>query len=363
MSVFFKSFRQVDWTVVLVVLLLVVIGLAAIYSVDFSRGDGGFLNSKKQLVAAVLGLAALIILASANYRFLESYASLIYWVTILFLIAVLFFGKTARGTTGWFAFGQVNFQPVELAKFTTILALARYFDARSSLRFSIKSIIQSFLITVIPAGLIFLQPDFGGAILILAVWFILLLIFGIRKSHLLALILVSGLLFTVSWLWTLEPYQKDRILTFINPFRDMSGAGYNVRQSIIAIGAGRFLGRGLGFGSQSQLKFLPASQTDFIFAVIAEELGFVITFLILGIFSLLLWRWLRLSLRTRDDFTCFLVLGVAVLFFLEFLVNAGMNLGVMPVMGIAAPFLSYGGSSLIMHLAMVGVMLGIARKQ
>lgn len=362
MSHFFKSFRNIDWITILLVILLVVIGLAAIYSVDFSRGDGEFLNSKKQLVAAVVGFAMLIILASANYRFLESYASLIYWATVLFLIAVLFFGKTARGTTGWFTFGQFNFQPVELAKFVIILALARYFDARSSLRFSLKSIIQSFLIAAIPAGLIFLQPDFGGGLLILTVWFILLAIFGIKRKHLIILFLASCLLLLVSWLWILAPYQKDRILTFVSPLRDVSGAGYNVRQSIIAIGAGRWLGRGLGFGSQSQLKFLPASQTDFIFAVIAEELGFVVTSLILGIFSFLLWRFLRLSLRTRDDFTSFLILGVVALFFLEFLINVGMNLGVMPVMGIAAPFLSYGGSSLIMHLGMVGVMLGIARR-
>lgn len=344
--------------------MLCLIGLAAIYSVDFSRGAADFLFAKKQLVALSIGLVLLLALASSNYKFLESYLQPIYWLGVALLLAVLFFGKTVRGTTGWFSFGSFNFQPVELAKFTVILALAKYFERSVPRRFSWKSIWQSLLLAAIPAGLVFAQPDFGGALLILAIWAILLLIFGVRKTHLAILVGGALLSFVVAWFFVLAPYQRERFLIFINPASDPQGAGYNVRQSIIAIGAGREFGRGLGFGSQSQLKFLPESQTDFVFAVIAEELGFAVTFFVIGMFGFLLFRFLRIALkaRRRDDFSAFLALGVTALFFLEFTVNVGMNLGLMPVMGIAAPFLSYGGSSLVAHLAMVGVMLAVAER-
>lgn len=361
MQSFFKSFYRIDLVMVALVLILLLIGLASIYSVDLSRGDGLFLNFKKQLIAASLGLFLLVVLGSANYRFLESYVTPLYLFTNLLLFGVIIFGQNVRGTTGWFSFGGFNFQPIEFAKIGIILSLAKYFESHPSSRFTMKSIWQTLIIVGIPISLIFLQPDFGGAVIIFAVWFLLLLIFGIKKSHIIIFSISAVLLLLISWFALLAPYQKDRVESFFDPGRDPTGAGYNVRQSIIAIGAGRFFGRGLGFGSQSQLKFLPESQTDFIFAVIAEELGFIMTAVILLFYAALLYRFLRVARLARDNFSVFLALGITFLFALEFFVNVGMNLGIMPIMGIALPFLSYGGSSLVMHLAAVGIMLSAAR--
>ncbi len=361
MTSFFTSFRRFDWVTVALIFLILFVGLSAIYSVEFSRNDGNFLHVKKQLVALLIGFSLLLLMASINYRALESFLDFIYWGTVLLLIAVLIFSRDIRGTAGWFSFGGFNFQPVELTKFSLILALARYFERWSSLRFTFKAIAQSFLITAIPTILVILQPDFGGGFLLLAIWFIMLLIFGVRKRYL--LILGGAALVILIFFWSLvfKDYQKNRIRIFLNPSVDPQGAGYNVNQSIIAIGSGRLMGRGLGFGTQSQLKFLPESQTDFIFAVIAEELGFVMAFFVLGIFGFLIYRFSKIALLARDDFSTFLVLGITVLFSIEFFINIGMNLGIFPVMGIAAPFLSYGGSSLLLHLFMVGVLLSVGK--
>jgi len=207
---------------------------------------------------------------------------------------------------------------------------------------------------------ILLQPDFGSALILFALWFILLVLTGLKKKYLLLLLLIFVVTGVFSWEFVLKDYQQERILVFLNPVRDPFGGGYNVTQSVIAIGSGKFFGRGLGFGSQSQLKFIPEAQTDFIFAVIAEEFGLIGVLLILGFFGLVFHRLYRIASRSRDDFGLFLVLGVMVLLFLHLFVNFGMNLGIMPVMGISAPFLSYGGSFLISCLILIGIAESVA---
>lgn len=348
--------RQSDWLLAFAVLVLMAFGLSAIYSVALSQPGSDFLLLKKQLVAAVIGGVLALALAVSNYRQLKSFSIALYVFSVILLVAVLLFGATLRGTTGWFSLPGFSFQPVELAKFALIVALAHYFGERARRDFHLRECLESGAITALPAFLTVLQPDLGSALLLVAIWFIMIMFAGVKARYIVVLLFVCAIFGLLSWNFFLVDYQKARLLTFVNPAEDPLGEGYNVTQAIIAVGSGQWFGRGLGFGSQSQLKFLPESQTDFIFAVIAEELGFFGVLLFFATFGLLFQRILRFASRTSDNFTSFLMLGIGGLFFVQFVVNVGMNLGLMPVTGISLPLVSYGGSSLVLSLVMVGIL-------
>lgn len=350
---------QFDWVMLLAMLVLLVVGLAMVWSVALSRDPVDIRSVAKQLVAAGIGLALFLVLAAANYRLLRSYALPITVGGALLLVAVLIFGKTIRGTTGWFDIGGWSFQPVEVAKFALVIFLAKYFADHPRARFGLREFIISSLVAGGFVGLVLLEPDLGSALVLLATWIGLLGLARIRKRYVVGLVLAMVALASLSWFF-LAPYQQDRILTFLDPGRDPLGRGYNVNQAMIAVGAGGLMGRGLGFGSQSQLRFLPESQTDFIFAVIAEELGFVGVVVILGFIAVLIMRMLTIARSAPDDFTVFLVLGTLLIITVQVVMNVGMNLGLLPVAGIGLPLLSYGGSSLIVFLAMLGVIQSIA---
>ncbi len=352
--------RQFDWPLFVAVFALIAMGLAAIYSVALSQESTNFLFVKKQLVALALGVLVFGVLAFSNYRFLRSYSLVLYVFAILLLVAVLFFGATLRGTTGWFTLFGFSFQPVELVKFILVIVLARYFAERARRRIGIREIIESGIIALVPASLVLLQPDLGSAMVLVVAWALMLLVTGVKKSHLIALAAIAVLVAGLGWFFVLADYQKERLVTFVDPASDPLDQGYNVTQAMIAIGSGQWFGRGLGFGSQSQLKFLPAAQTDFIFAVIAEELGFLGVMLVLVAFGLLFFRIWRLAKLAMDDFTTYILLGFGFVLLFEFVVNVGMNLGLMPVTGIALPLVSYGGSSLLVTLAMLGIIESIA---
>jgi len=352
--------RKFDWYLAVAVFALILMGLAAIYSVALSQEGADFLFVKKQVIALVIGGALFLFLAFSNYRLLRSYGVILYILGLLLLIAVLFFGSTVRGTTGWFSMAGFSFQPVEIMKVFLIIILARYFAQRSRVHIGWREIIISGLITAVPMFLVLLQPDLGSALVLLVIWGSLLIFAKVKLRDLLILSVGGGLSFLAAWTFLFADYQKARLLTFFNPANDPLGEGYNVAQAIIAIGSGGWFGRGLGFGSQSQLKFLPESQTDFIFAVIAEELGFFGVLLVISGFCLVFWRLLRLVKYSADDFASFLLLGIGSVLFFQFVVNAGMNLGLMPVTGIALPFLSYGGSALLMTLILLGIAESIA---
>ena len=221
--------------------------------------------------------------------------------------------------------------------------------------------ISSGMATLLLCGLILLQPDLGSAAVIGALWFGMLILSGVKKRYVAGLLLALLLGAVLAWVFVFQQYQKDRVLNFLYPEKDPLRSGYNVSQSIIAIGAGQLSGRGLGFGSQSQLHFLPEAQTDFIISVIGEELGFVGMSLVLVLYSALLWRLLVLARRSEDDFSAFLLFGTSFLFFIQIVVNIGGASGVLPVTGVTLPFLSYGGSSLIMNCALIGMAESIVR--
>ncbi len=352
--------RQFDWFLFAAVFALVLMGLAAIYSVALSQVSADFIFVKKQVLALVIGSVFFGLFALSNYRLLRSYSLVLYVIGILLLIGVLIFGTTVRGTTGWFSMAGFSFQPVELMKIILVIVLARYFSERARRRLGWREILESGALTALPAGLVLFQPDLGSALVLIALWGVVVIVAGIRKLQLLILAVGFSLVSVLSWFWVLAEYQKARIMTFLTPASDPLGQGYNVMQAIIAIGSGGWFGRGLGFGSQSQLKFLPEAQTDFIFAVIAEELGFFGVLLVLVAFAFLMARILRLIKLASDNFTSYLLLGIGTVIFFQFLVNIGMNLGLLPVTGIALPLVSYGGSSLLMVLIMVGIVESIA---
>ena len=342
------------------VFLLFCVGLAGIYSVSLGQETVDFTNFKKQAVFGVIGFAVLLFVAFSNYSALSVYSRIFYVVTILSLVSVLFWGEVIRGTKGWFSIFGFGVQPVELAKIALIIVLAKFFSNRLQ-QFKIdKHIILSLFFVLSMVGPVMLQPDLGSSLVLMATWFILLLLTGIPKKYIVVLLVIFALIMSSAWVFFFEDYQHERIKVFLNPQLDPLGSGYNVTQSIIAIGSGQLWGRGLGFGSQSQLKFIPESQTDFLFAVIAEELGLLGVGIVLTLWTIVFYRLIRIARCARNDFGMFLVLGVTCVLFIHLLINVGMNMGVMPVTGISLPFLSYGGSFLIVSLTMIGIAQSVA---
>jgi rod shape determining protein RodA len=354
----FAYVKKFDWMLFGAPMLLSAIGLIVLYSTSLSgtATGGDFSNFWKQ--AAFLGTGVLLVLAlpAFNYRQLSGMARLCYVVALALLAAVLLFGETIRGTTGWFRIGGLGFQPVEAVKFLLIVFLARFFSDYARDVGGLRTVAGSGVAVMLLFLLVVLQPDFGSAFLLLLTWGAMLLLAGVRRTHLAVLGAICLLTAIIAWSFILKPYQKDRIAVFWDPARDPLGQGYNVTQSVIAIGSGGLFGRGLGSGSQSQLRFLPERQTDFIFAVLAEELGYLGVLLVCALFATLVYRMYRLAAGSRDDFTLFLTLGIATSIAVEAFVNIGGNLRLMPVTGVTLPFVSYGGSSLLVKFLMIGML-------
>ncbi|PIR47635.1 rod shape-determining protein RodA [Candidatus Uhrbacteria bacterium CG10_big_fil_rev_8_21_14_0_10_50_16] len=359
MNKYTRLLAQFDWVLAVAVFVLLVLGFSALYGIGLASAPPDFTNVTKQLIALGIGLMVGVMLMLWNYKQLRSYAGTLFAIGTGLLLSVVLFGVTRRGTTGWFDLGIVDVQPVEFAKIILVIAVAAIFARRSRRYMGWRELIATGIPVTIYVGLVMLQPDFGSAALMIGVWGIMVLFAGLNKK-IIAVLAGGGLLAGIAaWLVVFQEFQKNRILTFLNPDLDPLGQGYNVTQAKIAIGAGRMFGRGLGLGSQSQLKFLPEAQTDFIFAAIAEELGFVGIVLILSAFAVLFWRLWILIRNTRDEFSAFLIVGLGALLFLQMLVNVAMNLGLMPVTGLPLPFVSYGGTSLMASLIILGLIASV----
>jgi rod shape determining protein RodA len=337
------------------------IGFLAIYSVDLSRGGENLSLIPVQLTALAIGLGVSTLVAGSHASLIERHARWIYFGSLGLLLAVLFFGVTIRGTTGWFRFAGFSFQPAEFAKIGLIFILAvlisKWSYSYSNMRFFIAG---SFLLSL-PVLLILMQPDLGSALVLIGIWFGMFLFAGIPWKYTATILLTVLIVSLVAWSFLLAPYQKQRIYTFLDPEIDPLGAGYNVTQSIIAIGSGGVFGRGLGFGSQSQLHFLPEAQTDFIFAVIAEELGLFGASLVLTLYCIILWRLVLIAWRSTSEFGVYVSAGIAIFLFVQLLLNIGASTGLLPLTGVTLPFVSYGGTSLIINLTLIGVAQSIMR--
>lgn len=351
--------RKFDWLSFALILMLLGVGLTAIYSVELSRENPDFLNFKKQIIFAAAGIFLMFGFAFANYRQLRNYSWVLVGLAVVALIAVLIFGRNIRGHVAWLTLGSYRLQPVEFAKIAFLVALAKFFSEHDMQVEPVKNILKSGVLAALFIVPVLLQPDLGSVMILGGVWFFLLIISGLRFRYIAAIAGIFLVLGVGSWFFVFKDYQRARLVTFISPASDPLGAGYNISQATIAIGSGKIWGRGIGFGSQSQLRFLPESQTDFIFAVIAEEMGFAILALILGFFVFYFYRGIKIARLARDNFTSFLAVGAVIFFAVQNFINLGMNMGVMPVTGVPLTFVSYGGSSLLASFALAGILQSI----
>lgn len=349
---------KIDWILFFSTIPLLLAGLITMSSFG---GKGAFFE--KQSIWIFLSFLMFFCLSFIDFRFLRRtgviislYAGGCGLLLILFVV-----GSVFKGAQSWFNFGAFAFQPSDIMNIILILVLTKYFSRRHMEIANIRHIIVSGVYALIPCFLVAIQPNFGDAVVLAFVWFGMVLVSGISKKHLalvFGLALVSGGLL---WNFVFHEYQKQRIMNFLHPLADVRGTGYNAFQSTIAIGSGGLFGRGVGYGTQSRLNFLPEFQTDFVFAAFSEEWGFVGVSLIFLFFAIVMWRILDSALHGETNFETLFGLGLAIYFIAHFLINVGMNIGLLPVTGTTIPFMSYGGSHLLTEFTGLGILMGMRR--
>lgn len=356
-SRFSKNF---DWILLGLAVGLCAVGLIVIYSTSFKAIDRVTpVDATHQLIFALIGLAGMFVAARIDYRGWNRFTPALYGFMVLTLTAVLILGKTALGATRWINLGFFQFQPSEFAKIIIIIVLARYFSSNYDFMEKPRHLIISLLYVLVPIALVLRQPDLGTAMILGLIWLVMVILARVRLSYIVALVLIVAVAVPLV-IPHLHHYQRERIANFIDPARDPSGTGYNVVQSTIAVGSGQLYGRGLDAGSQSQLNFLPSQQTDFIYAVLTEKMGFIGGMLVILLFAALLLRGVSISNRAGDRFGMFVAAGLVTMLLFHVFINIGMNLGIMPVTGIPLPFISYGGTSLLVSLLAIGLLESIA---
>jgi rod shape determining protein RodA len=355
----FRSFiKSIDLWLIGAVFLLTLLGLVTMYTFD---GNNSFFE--RQVLWIGVATLALCVALFPDYRFLRTGNTtfLLYLGTLALLILVLIVGETVKGAQSRFDFGFFSLQPSDPAKIVLIAVLAKYFSKRHELIGNFQHILVSGIYALLIFGLVFIQPDFGSAIILFSVWFGMILVAGISFRHLALVFFVGAVTFGFLWQFVFFDYQKDRILTFLDPLADIQGAGYNAYQSTIAVGSGQLFGKGVGYGTQSKLQFLPEYETDFIFAAFAEEWGLVGVLMIFLLFGIVIWRLIVHAVYGATNFERLFAVGVAILFVSHFTIHIGMNIGLLPVTGTTVPFLSYGGSHLLTEFIAVGMVIAMAR--
>ena len=353
-----NNLRKLDWGVILIALLLIGVGLFTIYGIG---SDSAMFFLKKQVCFFIFSMLVMFFFVFFDYRLFKNNSFIlviIYLLSLTSLVLVLS-SPEIQGASSWFKVGFLSFEPVEFVKIVVILFLAKYFSLRHIEMYRIRHlIISGFYISII-FFLLLLQPDFGSALIVFSIWLGVLIISGIKLRHLVVLMLLFSLVFGAGWFGFLKDYQKQRILTFLNPEKDPYGGGYHVSQSLIAVGSGKLTGQGMGDNSQAGLRFLPAQHTDFVFASLAEQRGLIGVTFLLFLYCLLFWRVIRIGLNSLNNFSKLFVAGFSVMIFVQIIINIGMNLGVMPITGITLPFVSYGGSSLLSLFICLGILQSI----
>lgn len=351
-------FAGFDWVLFGSVLVLTLLGLVTMYT---NEGENIYFN--RQIIWIGLACIGLLVALVPDYRFLRvgNTTFYLYMAIVASLVLVLFVGEVTLGAQSRFNLGLFSLQPSDPAKLVLIAVLAKYFAKRHELIGDFKHIFVSGIYALTVFGLVFIQPDFGSAIILFFVWFGMVLVAGIKFRHLLTVFIMGAIAFGGLWQFAFQEYQKDRIMTFLDPLSDIQGAGYNAYQSTVAIGSGQLLGKGIGYGTQSKLLFLPEYETDFIFAAFAEEWGLVGVGILFTMFGVVMWRLLRYALMAASNFEKLFATGVAILFTSHFFVHIGMNLGLLPVTGTTVPFMSYGGSHLLTEFIAVGMVMAMSR--
>lgn len=353
-----KRFAHIDWILFFATLPLLGAGLITMNS--FLGTDDYF---SKQLVWIGISLCVFFLLGSLDLRFFKKTEVITFIFAAMSGVLLLLFaiGSVSKGAQSWFKLGLFSIQPSDPAKLVLILLLSKYFSRRHIEIAHVRHIIVSGLYAFVIFFLILMQPDFGSAIIIFLIWLGMVLVSGISKKHLVSVFLIGVVSFAGLWNFAFADYQKARIVNFLHPLADIQGSGYNAYQSTITVGSGQIFGKGIGYGTQSRLHFLPEYQTDFIFAAFSEEWGFVGSMLVLLLFAIIIYRILNNAIHGASNFEILYGAGVAVFLMAHLFINIGMNMGVLPVTGITVPFMSYGGSHLIVEFAALGILMSMRK--
>jgi rod shape determining protein RodA len=363
LGVLINHLKKLDWGIIVSAILLVGFGLSAIYSTSLAKES--FLNFEKQIIFFAIGLVIMVAISFFDYRVFKNNSYLIlilYFFCLILLLGLHFFAPEIRGTRGWYKIWLLSLDPIEPTKIVLVILLAKYFSMRHVEMYKFRHIIFSGIYVFLPALLVFIKPDLGGTMVLVFMWLGVLLISGIKIKHFLIISLCFLIVATISWSFLLKDYQKDRITSFLFPY-DPLGSSWSQNQTKIAIGSGRIFGEGIAKGSQVQYGFLPEPHTDFIFSVIAEELGLVGIFSFFVVYGFLVWRVLKIAITSQSNFPRFFASGFAIILITQFFVNIGMNLSMLPVVGIYLPFISYGGSGLIGNFIGLGILQSIKIKK
>jgi rod shape determining protein RodA len=358
-----EEFKWLKWVPLLLELLLVTIGLINLSSATAVE-DKSMGLWRNQSVSVALGAIITLVLYFPHYSFLSRLAYLVYLGNVGLLLAVLAFGRASLGAKRWINLGGFSLQPSELMKLSMVIFLAKYFENKSTssgLKFG--DLLIPTLFVLIPVGLIIIQPDLGTAMIILLVYGSMLLFLRIHPRVLVILIAAGTIALPVIYNYGLKPYQRQRITTFIDPMSDPKGAGYNSIQSMIAVGSGQIWGKGYKKGTQAHLNFLPEHHTDFIFSVFSEEWGFIGCSVLLLLYALFIMSGLSVAYQSNDKFASLLAFGITSIFFWHVFVNMGMVMGMLPIVGVPLPFMSYGGSALLTAMSGVAILVNIANKK
>jgi rod shape determining protein RodA len=353
-----RTSPNVDWNFLGTALVLAIIGCLVIYSATY-YGEPDLKTFKRQIIWVAIGLVLMAIFMFVDYHVLFDIAPILYGIGIVLLLYLMFWGKLTANVKSWIHIGPFQFQPSEFMKIFTALMLARFFDSTDRAYLDFRSFMIAMGIIGLPVGLIIIQPDFGTAASFFPLIAVAMFFGGIRPRIWIAMILVVAIALPLGWSFFLKPYQKERVMIFLNPERDPLGSGYQVTQAKIAIGSGGIHGKGFKHGTQAKLEFLPARHTDFIFAVLGEEWGFIGVVITLGLYLYLIWQALSFAKHARDRGGTFLVIGLISFFIFHIMINVAMQIGILPTTGIPLPLISYGGSSTMMFFIVIGLILNV----
>ena len=357
----FRHLKQLDWILIVTVVLLTGIGLLSLYSSSLGRGD--FSNFYKQLIFFGIGVFLMFLVSFFDWRALRDNPYLIlilYFLCLATLAGLFFFAPEIRGVQRWYKIGELTVDPIEFTKLVLIILLAKYFSTRHVEMYQIRHVLVSGFYVLLPSALVFFQPDLGSVLILLALWGGILIVSGISFKRFMALVLCFIIIFALSWNFALKDYQKARVLSFVQPqLADPLAIGWSQRQARIAIGSGGIFGQGIGSGSQTQYGFLSEPQTDFIFAAIAEEAGLVGVAVLLLLLAALIWRISKIALLAQTNFARIFASAINILLISQIFINIGMNLGILPIVGIPLPLVSYGGSNLVATFLALGILQSI----
>lgn len=357
----YVRFRDFDWVLLTFVLIICVLGITEIYSATLNTKFAGV--HVKQIYWVLAGIVVMFVASFINYQTLLENTWWMYVASIVALVAVVIFGKTYLGAKRWIDLKLFHFQPSEWVKLVMILAMAKYFADYHERELPFRELMKAGLIVGVPMLMVLKQPDLGTSLTYVPVAIMAVFLGGMKFRHAAILLVIAGILMPAMWHWGLKPYQKERLTTFVSPEADAKGAGYQVIQSLVAVGSGGIWGKGTTKGSQTQGQFLPVTHTDFVFAAWCEEHGFVGAMLVLLLYFMVLMRLIHNAQTAPDRAGTFVVMGVVAILLFHVLVNVGMVVGFMPVTGIPLPFMSYGGSSVLFMFLALGIVMNVRMRR